>query len=349
MTALRNTSVCWVLVSILLLGCAAPNEPLTHNDPSRYTVAANVPWSAPEGFDLSMDIYTPRSGKASYPVLVMFHGGGWLINDKSIMDQAAKYMASNGEYVVCNVDYRLLGDQGNTVMLNEIVNDALGAVLWVKDNIASYGGDPDRVALTGDSAGAHLAAGVVNLGLNLSSRDYAQNNLAFQPSYLPEGMTAEQVAVDDGLAVQAAVLSYGVFDVAGSAGGGFESWKNPFWYVGGALPRGVFGGDYSLQSHPELYRGVSPAHNIPTATQRLLPPQLLTVGSEDPLTTPESVQGYQAALIAAGQTAQYWEHEGRGHAFLDSGSNALLGVSFADNAPEALDVMLGFLDKVFYP
>ena len=79
MTALRNTSVCWVLVSILLLGCAAPNEPLTHNDPSRYTVAANVPWSAPEGFDLSMDIYTPRSGKASYPVLVMFHGGGWLI------------------------------------------------------------------------------------------------------------------------------------------------------------------------------------------------------------------------------------------------------------------------------
>jgi hypothetical protein len=54
----------------------------------------------------------------------MFHGGGWLINDKSIMDQAAKYMASNGEYVVCNVDYRLLGDQGNTVTLNEIVNDA---------------------------------------------------------------------------------------------------------------------------------------------------------------------------------------------------------------------------------
>jgi dienelactone hydrolase len=76
---------------------------------------------------------------------------------------------------------------------------------------------------------------------------------------------------------------------------------------------------------------------------------LLTVGSEDSLTTPESVQGYKAALIAAGQTAKYWEHEGRGHAFLDSGSNALLGVSFADNAPEALDVMLGFLDEVFYP
>lgn len=122
--------MCWA--AVLLVGCAAPEEPLTHNDPSRYTVASNVHWSAPEGFDLSMDIYTPRSGKASFPVLVIFHGGGWLINDKSIMEQAAKYMVSNGEYVVCNVDDRLLGDQGNTVTLNEIVNDAFGAVLWVK-------------------------------------------------------------------------------------------------------------------------------------------------------------------------------------------------------------------------
>lgn len=346
MAVLRTASVCLVLV--LCVGCGVSDEPLSHNDPSRYTLAANVPWSAPEGFDLSMDIYTPSSAQAAYPVLVIFHGGGWLINDKSIMDQAAKYVVSNGEYVVCNVDYRLLGDQGNTVTLNEIVNDAFGAVLWIKDNIATYGGDPDRVALTGDSAGAHLAAAVVNLGLNLSSNGYSESNLAFQPSYLPQGVTAEQVAVADGLAVQAAVLSYGVFDLASRASSGFESWKNPFWYFGGALPRGLFGLDYRLQSHPELYRGVSPAHNIPDATERLLPPQLLTVGSEDPLTTPESVRGYQAALRAAGQSAEYWEHDGRGHAFLDSGSSSLLGVSFADNAPEALDVMLGFLNEVFY-
>ena len=346
MAVSRNASVCLALA--LFLGCAGPDEPLTHNDPDRYTLAANVPWSAPDGFGLSMDIYTPRSGQASYPVLVIFHGGGWLINDKSIMDQAAKYVATNGKYVVCNVDYRLLGEQSNTVTLNEIVNDALGAVLWIKKNIAGYGGDPQRVALTGDSAGAHLAAAVVNLGPNLSSSGYSQGNLAFQPSYLPDGITAEDVARDDGMAVQAAVLSYGVFDLHGRAVSGFESWKNPFWYVGGALPRGLFGVEYSLQSHPELYRGVSPAHNIPDATERLLPPQLLTVGSEDPLTTPESVQAYQAALITAGHSAQYWEHEGRGHAFLDSGSNSLLGLSFADNAPEAWDVMLGFLDEVFY-
>lgn len=114
------------------------------------------------------------------------------------------------------------------------------------------------------------------------------------------------------------------------------------------MPRGVFGSDYSVQSHPELYDGVSPAYDIPAATERLLPPQMLTVSSEYAVTTPASVQDYQVALIAVGQSAQYWEHEGRGHAFLDSESNSLLGLSFANNAPQALDVMLKFLNDVFY-
>ena len=337
--------MCWA--AVLLVGCAAPEEPLTHNDPSRYTVASNVHWSAPEGFDLSMDIYTPRSGKASFPVLVIFHGGGWLINDKSIMEQAAKYMVSNGEYVVCNVDDRLLGDQGNTVTLNEIVNDAFGAVLWVKKILRVTAAIPGGSRTNRRQCRCYLAAAVVNLGSNLSSNRYSRDKLAFQPSYLPAGTTAEQIAAENGLAVQVAILSYGVFDLSGRAGSGFESWKNPFGIFGGAMPRGVFGSDYSVQSHPELYDGVSPAHNIPAATERLLPPQLLTVGSEDPVTTPASVRDYQAALIAAGQSAQYREYEGRGHAFLDSGSNSLLGVSFADNAPQALDVMLKFLNDVF--
>ena len=76
---------------------------------------------------------------------------------------------------------------------------------------------------------------------------------------------------------------------------------------------------------------------------RNLPPQLLTVGSEDPLTTPQLVREYLRELQGAGHAAEYWEHQGRSHAFLDSGDN------FAENAPPALDVMLTFLDRVFYP
>ena len=44
----------------------------------------NVLFASPEGFDLTMDIYVPQTGKDSYPVLVIWHGGGWLINNEKI-------------------------------------------------------------------------------------------------------------------------------------------------------------------------------------------------------------------------------------------------------------------------
>ena len=182
------------LLCIVNFGCATPTEKLSHNDPSKYTLEPNVLWASHDGFDLTMDIYTPTSGKSSYPVLMIFHGGGWLINDKSIMDQPAKYFATNSEYVICNVDYRLLGDQDNTVTIDQIVEDTFGALLWAQDNIRTYQGDPARLAVTGDSAGAHLAAMVVNRGQQLSSQGYTVETQSFSPSYLPLGETAESIA-----------------------------------------------------------------------------------------------------------------------------------------------------------
>ena len=97
----------WLVALLLLvpfLSCSEATELKRNNDPTKYRVARDVLWASPGGFDLTMDIYTPEGGKAPYPVIVMFHGGGWLINDKSIMDQASAYFASNSEYVVCNVN-----------------------------------------------------------------------------------------------------------------------------------------------------------------------------------------------------------------------------------------------------
>jgi len=337
-----------LVIALALSSCAEHQELQQNNDPGRYVVVEDVLWSSPDGFDLTMDIYTPKSGRDSYPVVVMFHGGGWLINDKSIMDQAAAYLATHGEYVICNVDYRLLSDSDNSVTLNQIAEDAFGAVLWVKDHIGRYRGDGARIAVTGDSAGGHLSAMIVNLGHRLGSRSSSAASLSFEPSYLPAGKTAEQVAQQSGLEVQAAILSYGAFDVFQGAVDGFESWRNPFWLVSGSLPRGLFGSDVNVTDHPELYRALSPIHHIPQAGDRLLPPQLLTVGADDPVTTPASVQAYLQKLKSAGHPADYWEHEGRSHAFLDSGENALLGTSFEADAPPALDVMIRFLDGVFY-
>ena len=337
-----------LMITLALSSCAEHQELRQNNDPDRYTLDEDVLWASPGGFDLTMDIYTPTSGKDSYPVVVMFHGGGWLINDKSIMDQASAYLVTHGEYVICNVDYRLLSDSGNSVMLNEIVNDVFGAVLWVKDHIRHYQGDSGRIAVTGDSAGAHLSAMIVNLGDRLSSSPFSGASLTFLPSYLPAGKTAEQVAQQHGLEVQAAILSYGAFDILQGATDGFESVLNPFWLASGSVARGLFGSDHNVIDHPDLYRALSPAHNIPYSRERRLPPQLLTVGIDDRVVPPASVRAYLDDLQSAGHPAEYWDYDGKSHAFLDSGANVLFGSSFEADAPPALDVMIRFLNGVFY-
>ncbi len=315
----------------------------------KYTKVDNIQWAAPRGFSLTMDIYTPNTGKEKYPVIVMFHGGGWLINNETIMDSAAAYLASTGRYVVCNVNYRLLRDMGNTVKINEIVEDALGSVLWVKAHIGQYKGDPEQIAVTGDSAGGHLAAMVTLQGSDLSSKGFDDGPSGFRPTWLPTNTTPEQLAVDGALNVQAALLSYGAYNMYEAASsdsffsGGFEGPANIFWYIGSAMPRGVFGDNINVKNNPDYYQKVSPYFNIPDTSQRKLPPVLQTVGELDPLVTPASVQEFAQKLKDKGHAPiEYWEYPGQSHAFLDSGS------SFEENGIPALQVMVDFLDKVFY-
>ncbi|WP_234733899.1 alpha/beta hydrolase [Tellurirhabdus bombi] len=320
----------------------------------RYTKTSDIVWASPKGkdgkaFDLTLDVYTPNTGKTNYPVVVIFHGGGWLINNKSIMNEMSDYLATHSEYVVCNVNYRLLPDQNNTVAMNQIVEDVFGAVLWVKDNIAKYKGNPGKVIVTGDSAGGHLATMVVLQGNNLESDGFAGNTLGFNPTYLPKGKTAEQVAKENGLAVQAAMISYGAFDLYGSALGNFEKESNVFWSLAKAKPRGLFGDGMNATANPAPYKQVSPIYTVPKASQRPLPPLFFSVGSKDNLTTPASIEKFIAKLKEAGHTnIEYWVHEGRPHAFLDSGSNEFLGITFQKDAPTALDKMIAFLNKNFY-
>lgn len=312
-----------------------------------YTLEEDVVWATVEERELTLDIYQPTSNRVAYPVVIIFHGGGWLINDKSIMDDMAEYLATHGEFVVVNVDYRLLPDAGNTVTMNEIVEDAFGAVLWVKDHIIAYRGNPWQVVVTGDSAGGHLASMVVLAGRRLESDGFGGPTLGFKPTYLPEGETAEQVAARDGLAVQAAVISYGAFDLLEACQNGFEEPQNFFWSMAQAQPRGIFGDSINLLDHPSYYQAVSPVFQIPSAQEHALPPMLFTVGENDNLTPPASVEAFVAALRDAGhEELRYWLHEGRPHAFMDSGKNDFLGINFQEDAVPALKVIIDFLNEV---
>ncbi|MCR9256442.1 MAG: alpha/beta hydrolase [Alphaproteobacteria bacterium] len=92
----------------------------------------------------------PASGT---PVHLFLHGGYWRGLDKALYRFMVPPLVASGVTVV-PVNYRL----APAVTVGEIVEDILEALRWVSDHVAEYGGDPDRITLSGHSAGAHLAA-----------------------------------------------------------------------------------------------------------------------------------------------------------------------------------------------
>jgi len=328
-----------LLTGALSLTLAASSEGSVHD----YKVVKNIEWVKVINKSLTMDIYTPATGKAAYPVLVIYHGGGWLINTNAIMDSMAVYMSRHAEIVVCNVNFRLLGDLGNTVTMNQIIEDALGAIAWIKEHIGAYQGDAARIIVTGDSSGGHMAAMVLLASDLLESDGFAGASLGYCPTYMPPGQTAEGLAASHALAVQGAILSYGAFDIYAAAKSGMETSANIFWALAGKPARKIFGPSYSFLQNPEMYKAVSPIYIIPQATQRVLPPQLCLVGSKDTTTPPASVKAYVDATTAAGQPIEYWVYADKPHAFLDSTPNSFLGTQFTRDAPPALEQMITWL------
>ena len=95
---------------------------------------------------------TAALGAPGKPVLVFFYGGGWANGSRLDYGFIARAYAARG-YVVVLPDYRLVPQ----VRFPAFVQDAAAAVRWTRDNIARYGGDPERIAVAGHSAGAYLA------------------------------------------------------------------------------------------------------------------------------------------------------------------------------------------------
>ena len=101
-----------------------------------------------------LDVWTQpaKVGAPGKPVLVFFYGGGWANGSRLDYGFVARAYAARG-YVVVLPDYRLVPQ----VRFPAFVQDAAAAVRWTHDNIAHYGGDPERIAVAGHSAGAYLA------------------------------------------------------------------------------------------------------------------------------------------------------------------------------------------------
>lgn len=101
----------------------------------------------------AVDIYLPNEGDGPFPVIFFLHGGGWAFGNKKDA-QILPFMGGvERGYAVIGVGYRLLPQ----ILYPDNLFDVKAALRWVAENADTYLLDPDRVALTGASAGAHLA------------------------------------------------------------------------------------------------------------------------------------------------------------------------------------------------
>lgn len=111
--------------------------------------------------DIPVRIYWPASldEGETLPILLLYHGGGFALGDMDTHENVARYYSKNGNVIVINVHYRLSPENPFPAG----IEDAYAALEWAAENAASIGGDKDRIAVTGDSAGGNISAVVTQM------------------------------------------------------------------------------------------------------------------------------------------------------------------------------------------
>lgn len=228
------------------------------------------------GGDLPVRIYTPIASAAA-PVIVYFHGGGYIAGDLDTQDMICRGLCNGARSVVVSVAYRLAPENP----FPAAHEDCWAATLWAAGNACEIGGIPGQLAVAGDSAGADLAAGVA-----LRARDAKGPALCGQ------------------------VLIYGA---GGYPSGEPESMREnrnaPFLHADDVL---YFWHQYL--SNPEVDQHDLRASPGRASSLRDVAPALIVTAEADPLR--DFGEGYGRKLVAAGVSVQMRRYPGMVHGFL---------------------------------
>jgi acetyl esterase len=127
--------------------------------------------------EIPVRIYWPEiSGRSkSLPILLLYHGGGFALGDLDTHENMARYYCKHAELIVINVDYRRSPEN----KFPHAVEDCYAALCWAEKNAQEIGGDPKRIAVTGDSAGGNLSAVMTQLALSRQGPSIAYQLLAY--------------------------------------------------------------------------------------------------------------------------------------------------------------------------
>ena len=105
--------------------------------------------------DVNARVYTPE-GEGPFPVIVYWHGGGWVIADIDTYDASARQLSAGAKALVVSLHYR----QAPENMFPAAHEDAVASYEWIIENAGQWNGDVSRLAVAGESAGGNLAANV---------------------------------------------------------------------------------------------------------------------------------------------------------------------------------------------
>jgi acetyl esterase/lipase len=234
---------------------------------------------APGGKRFELDVYHHRDIPSGSPVLLQVHGGGWMIGNKEQQGIPLMLQMAARGWVCVAVNYPL----SPRARWPEHLVAVKRAIAWIHEHVAEFGADPSFIAVTGGSAGGHLAAMTA-----LTSADRS-----LQPGF-------EHVDTS----VQACVPHYGVYDFTDESGT-----KDSRQRLNSLIRPYVMSRD---ARYPEDYRAASPLSRV----DRVVPPFFVIHGKNDTLVPVAEARAFVDKLRAASaNTVAYAEVGGAQHAF----------------------------------
>jgi acetyl esterase len=236
-------------------------------------------------------IYRPV-GEGPFGVLCFFHGGGFVLGDLNTHDGVCRQLAADANCVVVAVDYRLAPEHP----FPAAVEDCDAALRWVAANAAALGGDANRLAVGGESAGGNLSAVIAQRMRNTGGPALAAQLLVYPACRVTGEPTASMLANGEGYFLTTADME---------------------WFMGCYLPDAAAAATTDVS--PALAEDLSG-----------LPPALVITAEFDPLC--DDGEAYAAALQKAGVDVTTTRYDGAIHGFWNFFSLLTLGRAAMDES-----------------